>query len=295
MNDTKPISILKQIESYPPLPTTVTNVMEVTNNPESSANDLLKAILPDQTMCATILKIANSVLYGRPKQVDSVETAITVLGFDEIRNIVLAKAAVTAFKAIPEPHAREINAFWNHAFTCGLAARIIGEHLNQPSGRFFIAGLLHDIGKLAMLMAFGEQYDTAKWLTGFSTPAKLHEEQKAFAITHDKVAGQLLRCWQFPDNLIAAVHYHHSPHEAAEFRSYPLIVQIADFLSFMYIQPESPDEIALKAALHIQLPDFEDEWLSQNLPWEEITLESWFAWLKVDAGHGSGILDILAA
>jgi len=279
----------------PPLPITVSRVLEVTNNPESSANDLLKAILPDQTMCVAILKIANSVLYCRPKQVSSLETAVTVLGFNEIRNIVLAKAAVTAFKSIPKTHEKEIGAFWDHAFTCGLAARIISEHINQPSGQFFIAGLLHDIGKLAMLLAFDEKYDTSKWLTGFSGPEKLQKEQQTFATTHDIVGGRLLRHWQFPDNLIAALRYHHTPDLSSHLQSYPLVTQLADFLSYMYIKPESPDEQTLKTALHDQLPGFEDQWRDQNLPWEEITLESWFAWLKVDGEHGSGILDILAS
>jgi HD-like signal output (HDOD) protein len=295
MNDSKPVSIEKQIDLMPPLPITVSRVLEVTNNPESSANDLLKAILPDQTMCVAILKIANSVLYGRPKQVSSLETAVTVLGFNEIRNIVLAKAAVTAFNSIPKTHEKEIGAFWDHAFTCGLAARIIGEHINQPSGQFFIGGLLHDIGKLAMLLAFGEKYDTLKWFTGFSTTAKLQEEQQAFAITHDIVGGRLLRHWQFPDNLIAALHYHHTPNSSPLLQGYPLVIQLADFLSYMYIQPESPDEQTLKTALHVHLPDFEDQWRKQNLPWEEITLESLFAWVKVDGRHGSGILVFLAS
>jgi putative nucleotidyltransferase with HDIG domain len=295
MNDSKPISIENQIESMPPLPMTVSRVLEVTNNPESSANDLLKAILPDQTMCVAILKIANSVLYGRPKQVSSLETAVTVLGFNEIRNIVLAKAAVTAFNSIPKTHEKEIGAFWDHAFTCGLAARIIGEHINQPSGQFFIGGLLHDIGKLAMLLAFGEKYDTLKWFTGFSTTAKLQEEQQTFAITHEIVGAQLLRHWQFPDNLIAALHYHHTPNSSPLLQGYPLVIQLADFLSYMYIQPESPDEQTLKTALHAHLPDFEDQWRKQNLPWEEITLESLFAWVKVDGRHGSGILVFLAS
>ena len=192
MNEPKTISIEHQIEAFPPMPITVSKVIEVTNNPASSANDLVKAFLPDQTMCIAVLKIANSVLYGRLKQVNSLETAVTVLGFNEIRNIVLCKAAVTAFKPIAKAHQKEIDVFWDHAFTCGLAARIIGEHINQPSGEFFIAGLLHDIGKLAMLLIFGEKYNTSKWLSGLSNATKLEEEKETFTITHDKVGGQLL-------------------------------------------------------------------------------------------------------
>jgi HD-like signal output (HDOD) protein len=294
MNESKPVTIEQQIEALPPLPITVSRVMSVTNNPESSANDLVKAILPDQTMCVAILKMANSVLYGRPKQVSSLEMAVTVLGFDEIRNIVLAKAAVTTFKPIAKTHEREINMFWDHAFTCGLAARIIGEHINQPSGQFFISGLLHDIGKLAMLLMFGEKYNTSKWFSGLSTTTKLAEEKNTFTITHDIIGGRLLQRWQFPENLITALHYHHTPHSCSKLSVYPLVIQVADFLSFTYIQPEISDEHTLKTALHEHLPNFEVLWRQQNLPWEDITLESWYAWLKVDRENGSDILDILA-
>ncbi len=294
MNEPKPLSIAQQIEAFPLMPITVSKVIEVTNSQESSANDLVKAILPDQTMCISILKIANSVLYGRPKKVTSLESAVTVLGFNEIQNIVMAKAAVKAFKQIPKNHKEDVELLWNHAFTCGLAARIIGEHINQPSGQFFIAGLLHDIGKLAMLLILGEKYTTSKWLLGLSGSAKLEEEKEAYTISHDEVGGRLLKHWQFPDSLIAAVSYHHAPQDEAKLQIYPLVIQVADFLSLMYDQNEDADEQTLKAALESHLPNFEEQWRNQNLPLEEISLESWYSWLKVDRSHGSDILDILA-
>jgi HD-like signal output (HDOD) protein len=294
MNEQKTIPIENQIESLPPLPITVANVLAVTNNPESSANDLVKAILPDQTMCIAVLKIANSVLYGRPKKVSSLEAAVIVLGFNEVQNIVLAKAAVQAFQPIFKTHKEDLAAFWDHSFTCGLAARIVGEHINLPSGQFFVAGLLHDIGKLAMLLAFGKRYDTSKWLLGINSAERLKEELQAFRITHDIVGGRLLQRWQFPDNLITALQYHHSPGNADKLQGYPLVIQLADFLSHMYIQPEKPNEQTLKTSLATYLPDFQKQWQVMHLPWEDITLEEWFAWLKVDRENGSAILDILA-
>ena len=250
MNEPKPIPIDQQIDSLPPLPLTVADVLRVTNDPESSANDLVKAILPDQTMCLAVLKIANSVLYGRPKKVSSLETAVTILGFNEVRNIILAKAAVQAFQPLFKTHATDLSNFWDHSFTCGLAARIVSEHINLPSGQFFVAGLLHDIGKLAMLLAFGKRYDTHKWLVGLQNAEKL--------------------------------------------QGYPLVIQLADFLSHMYKLPDKPDEQGLKAALCSHLPDFQTAWQHMHLPWEDITLEEWFAWLKIDRENGSGVLDILA-
>jgi len=218
-----------------------------------------------------------------------------VLGFNEISNIVLARAAVKSFKPMLKTYEKELEVFWEHAFICALAARIIGEHINQPSGHFFIAGLLHDIGKLAMLLAFKENYDISRWLLGFSTAAKLKEEKKVFSTTHDVIGARLLQRWHFPDALVAALRYHHAPLAPSKFPIHSLIVKLADFLSFMYVQPVIQDETTLKIELRNHLPNFEEQWHKQKLPWEEVTLESYFAWLKVDHANGSGIIAILAS
>jgi HD-like signal output (HDOD) protein len=295
MTHTRQPGIDKQLEALPPLPLTVAQVMEVTADPLSSANDLMKAILPDQAMCVAILKIANSALYGRPKKVASLETAIVVLGFDEIRNIVLGKAAVTTFSDIFKTRRAALKHFWDHAFTCGLAARIVAEHLGLQSGQFFIAGLLHDFGKLAMLLAFDRRYDPDRWLSEISTEASLAGEIELFSTTHAEVGGRLLHHWHFPDTLISALRYHHLPRQAGKLVGYALVVQLADFLAHCCALTEDPDDDALKELLARNLPGFLDTWQERNLPWEETTLEYLFAWLKVDRKHGSSILDILAS
>ncbi|BHH81828.1 HDOD domain-containing protein [Desulforhopalus sp. 52FAK] len=294
MTNPKPLSIAQQVESFPLMPITVSKVIEVTNNPESCANDLVKAVLPDQTMCIAILKMANSALYGRPKKVASLETAVTVLGFNEVQNIVLAKATVGAFKQIPKKSKQDVELLWSHSFTCGLSARIIAEHINQDSGLLFIAGLLHDIGKLAMMLILEDRYESSRWLPGLSSQSKLDAEKENFTLTHDEVGGRLLKHWQFPDRLIEAVNYHHTPVLGPGEHIFPLILQLADFLSLMYEHNEAADEKTLKDALSWHLPDFEDHWRQQKLPLEDISLESWYNWLKVDIRHGSEILDILA-
>ena len=293
MNPSRPGSIEQQLESLPPLSHTVARVMEVTNNPESSANDLMKAILPDQSMCVAILKMANSAFYGRPNKVSSVETAITVLGFNEVQNIVLSKAAMTSFKPVIQKNRQQLQGFWEHAFTCGLAAKNIAEQLNQKPGLFFMAGLLHDLGKLAMLFAFGDNYHPDENLLHLSTEKSLENELAAFKVSHDLVGAHLLKKWQFPGNLLTALQYHHSPQKAPALRPLPLIVQLADFLSHMYKLPQKPTEEILKSELRRLLPAFEENWLDMKLPWQEITLETWFAFLKMDRDHGSDVLDIL--
>lgn len=292
-SQSRPGSIEQQLESLPPLPDTVAKVLQVAEDPESSANDLMKAILPDQPMCMAILKLANSALYGRPKAVSSIETAITVLGFNEIQNIVLGKAAISAFRPIIQQYRKELQGFWEHAFTCALAAKNIAEQLNQKPGPFFMAGLLHDLGKLVLLLRYEEHYQSQQGLQRFSTTATLAQEQHDFTARHDILGGHLLKRWHFPASLVIALQFHHQPEKAPTMQELALIVQLADFLAHMYTRPRQQTEKSLLATLEEHLPHFVTFWQTKRLPWQDITVETWLAFLKIDRDNGSAVLDIL--
>lgn len=296
MTESKYQEIERQIDSFPSIPATVAQVLSVVGNPESSLQDLIQAILPDQSMCVAILKIANSALYGRSEKVSSLEVAIMVLGFNEVQNIVLGRSVVTAFGSVCKKDKEVIDQFWDHAFTCGLAAKIIAEHLGLSSpGQFFVGGLIHDIGKLAMLLTFPEEYNASHWLSGFSTEEKLHEERRTFSISHDEVGSRFLEHWHFPKNLLSAIGYHHSPHTAPVHKGFPLLIQLADVLAFFCCNEDILAERDLFASIPQYLPNFEKQWCAQKLPWDSFTLEAWFAWIKIDHSHGSAIMSILSS
>lgn len=148
-------ALIKQTDSYPPLPRTVLRVLEITGDPESSAHELMQAILPDQSICVAILKIVNSAFFGRPRKVCSIEQAVVVLGFVESRNIILAQAVFSSFHQFRITNKEDIDALWQDSLACALAATIIASRTTgyAPS-QLFIAGLIHDIGKLILLLAF---------------------------------------------------------------------------------------------------------------------------------------------
>lgn len=288
--------IERHIDSFPSLPATVTQVLSVIGNPESSVQDLIQAILPDQSMCVAILKIANSALYGRSEKVSSLEKAIMVLGFNEVQNIVLGKSVVTAFGTICKKNKPVIDQFWDHSFTCGLAAKTIAEHLGLSSpGQFFVGGLIHDIGKLAMLLTFPDQYLPSSWLAGFSSEEKLLEERQTFTISHDEVGSHLLKRWHFPESLLSAIEYHHAPDDAPKHKGFPLLIQLADILAFLCCNQDFLADRDLFTTIPLYLPKFEKLWCEQNLPWDSYTLEAWFAWIKIDHSHGSAIMSILSS
>ncbi len=294
MSDSYYSRIEKNIDSFPSLPSTVAEVMNVVNHPDSSAKELTQAILPDQSMCVAILKLANSVLYGRPKKVSSLETAITVLGFDEIQNIVLTRSVLSSFGSVFKRNDQIISDFWDHSYTCALAAKVIAEHFSISSpGRFFIGGLIHDIGKLAMLLTFPEEYPADQWLVGFSTKDKLNEERQLFSITHEEVGSRLLEKWNFPEALSNGLQYHHCPVECEKHRGFPLIIQLADALAYICCNMPKEEVVDISLLIEGLLPGIEENWQQNNLPLDKVKLDMWYSWAEIERKHGNSILSIL--
>ena len=286
--------ILKKIDSFPVLPDTVAKVLEVTSNPESSAKDLMQAVLSDQSMCIAILKVANSALFGQPKKVSSIERAIMILGFNEVQSIVLGRAVVGAFEDVKKEHKQVIESFWSHSFNCGLAAKTIAENMGLSAGDFFICGLIHDIGKLAMYLILEDEYDPARWMEGFSSSERLIDEKLFFDTDHTVVGSKLLRHWSFPESLLVAMEYHHDPFKVSRGKGFPLVIQLADFYAHLTRMDHLLEDQTLADLTAQHLPDIKAQWKNSKLPWVDLAMESWYAWLKIDQEHGSGIISIFA-
>lgn len=278
MTITRDELIKQHIDSFPVLPVTVTNLMTVTSNPESSVQDVVEVILTDQSLCLTVLKIANSVLFGRPKKVDSIKMAVAILGFNEVQRIALAKALINSFSKIAKQHKSSIDKFWEHSFVCGMVARVIAQDLYVSPDIAFMGGLIHDIGKLIMLETFVDDY-ALDWMIKISNEKMLHDELHMFSFTHDKVGGQLLRKWFFPENLITAVEYHHRPSEADEEKGVAHIIQLADILTHYCFNQQALGDDDILTAINCSLPDIRSQWQDSRLPLENEAIAGWFNWL----------------
>lgn len=288
-------AISNQINSLPALPAIVSKVMAITANPESSANDLMRAILPDQTMCSTILKVANSAFFGIPREVSTMERAVVVLGQEEIKNIVIGKAIFSSFPTLSRDNRNTVSLFWEHAFTCGLAAKIMGEHLHLPPSELFIAGLIHDIGKLAMFMAFPLEYPVLREISNPCNADDTTEELTHFGISHDRVGQQLAERWLLPEQLVMAIGYHHSPEEAPTRKEFPLIVQVADILSLMYCHSDCMESCDIEKIFVDFLPETSMMWEENKLCWEKDNFGKWFDLLKQHRENDQAILSAFSS
>jgi putative nucleotidyltransferase with HDIG domain len=234
------------------LPAVALRVIEVTADPKSSANDLMQIIGPDVSLTAKILKIANSPFYGLTREISSLQHAVTVLGFKEIRNLVISTVAFESFKNLNQNGKFDISKFWRHSFYCALAAKIIAVDLKSGGSELFVAGLVHDIGKLAMYIAFPNEF---MMQIEIMSPLKIkytafEAEKDIFGMTHDEVGMKLLERWMFPKSLLTAVGYHHRPQEADKKSRFPIIVHVADILTHVYeMQDEEEEEDSVDAEL----------------------------------------------
>ncbi len=230
------------IKFLPSLPATVSQVLAITSDPESNAEDLIAAIIPDQSMCAAILHIANSAFFGMSKQVSTLKQAVVVLGHREIRNIVISRAVYNAFPQLNKTQHNGTSLFWEHSFRCALLAMIIGKEASVEPGEIFVAGLIHDIGKLPLLMTYPEEYILIR---NFDDPYYGEGEQELYGTTHSKVGCNLTQKWLFPPILVASTTYHHQPEKADDgMRLYPALIQLADaILLLSSLEELAPQEI----------------------------------------------------
>ena len=283
------------IDSFPALPATVAKVLQVTADPESSADDLMKVVLPDQSMCSAILKIANSAFFGIPREVSTIERAVMVLGFEEVRNVIIGKALFAAFPKLNASFKDTVNLFWEHSFSCGLVAKIIAKELGFPQSELFVAGLIHDIGKLAMLMTFPNDYPLLRELTEPRYTGIIASENSDFGTSHDTVGKQLANRWLLPQKLVIAIAHHHNPQNAPAEKHFPLIIQVADILSYMHCSPDMFGPKDVKRIFEDFLTEPLSLWAENKLPLDLDNLVNWFELLAVSREENQPILDIFTS
>jgi len=266
----KEVSILiNKINSFPTLPTVAIQVVQTTSNPKSSARDLMDIINPDISLTTKILKIANSPFYGLSREIDSLQHAVTILGFKEIRNLVLSTVVFDSFKNLKEHAKFDIKKFWKHSFVCGVAANILAAEMKKASNEFFVAGLIHDIGKLVIYITLPNEFFKLIDVTGslklkFET---FQAEKDILGMTHGEVGMSLLKRWNFPENLRTAVGFHHHPQETDKKSLLTFVVHTADILAHIYEMPaEEKDGNSLKTETFY--PDIIKQALTFGIKWD---------------------------
>lgn len=231
MSDKDVQEAIRRIRELPTLPSILLRIIETVNDPDSSALDLGQHIAADQSLSATILRVVNSAYYGFYRQVNSVTTAIVILGFHEVRNLALM---AKAFQAFADSNSRyDRRQLWRHSLATAMAAERIARlrRLNADGGHF-IAGLLHDLGKVVLDTLYPVEYALVVRRAHNEKTPVLDQEIRAFNLDHTQAGAMLAGHWNLPTPVAEAMARHHHPDSAQVAQELVHVTALANYLTY---------------------------------------------------------------
>lgn len=213
------------------LPEVYYRAQELLDDPRHDLGSLAKTIETDAGLAARLLRVVNSPLYGLPRRVDRISYALSILGNDHLRDLLLATSVTRIFTKIPA-RLVDLSTFWHHSIYCGLIAQRLARRCRVlHAERLMVAGIVHDIGQLVLYQVQPERSAQVLALAEPIDDGMHRAELAVFGYSHGEVGAALLQTWRMPDSLGTIVRHHHQPRQAGPFRLEAAIVHIANSLA----------------------------------------------------------------
>ncbi len=262
---------LSRIGTLAPLSALAKSIMDISNDPRSSARNLADEIKKDQSITAKILQIVNSAFYGFHREIGNVDHAIVVMGFDEVVNIALA-ASLLQFYENGRNFLFDRDKFWLHSLGSAYIARGLSRFANEVLSKdAFVVGLLHDFGKVAMRQHFRDIFYKIIAEAARRKQPLHHVSLELADIEHGEVGALVADSWDLPVPLVKAIRYHHTPESAGLDEKEVHIAHLANILCHRNdigksgnTVPDDPSPISLRA-LGIAEEDLDEVWKSLKI------------------------------
>jgi len=217
------------------LPNVFIRINELVENPNSSSNDIAKAVGQDPSFTVRLLRVANSSFYGFSSTIDTVSKAVAIIGTSQIRSLALATSIASSFEGLPNTLV-SMEHFWRHSLYCALVARSLAKRMaGCDADAVFTAALLHDIGELVIFSRLPKEAKDSLLLVLDSAdelPVYLAERQ-IMGFDHAQVGGELARQWKLPPMLKECIEFHHDINAELSFPKEVAIIHIANILALM--------------------------------------------------------------
>jgi putative nucleotidyltransferase with HDIG domain len=244
-----PEQVRQRVQTLPSLPTTVLALGRAVADPRCTVDRILGLLAQDPALSATLLRLANSAAYGRDGRIMDLRSAVLRMGFDAIHQLGQSAAILRTIHG--GGHLDPLR-LWQHSVAVGQVARGICVLAGRDGDReaAYLAGLLHDIGKLALDQCFPAEYGPVLAAVAAGA-AGLEAEREWLGVTHADVGAMVARQWNFPEPMAAAIHDHHQA-DAGDFLTG--LVHLSDLLVRTRI-PSGPADEGLAFVL-AELPAF---------------------------------------
>lgn len=231
--------LLRKIDELPSLPETVTKIKEALDDPEIEMKKIEVLIERDPLVAAKLLKLANSAAYSFSGRIAQIPMAMRLLGLQEIYNLVLAS---TVLSMLENAQGFDYERFWNEALFTASAVPLIAKVADvRPTPALATAGLLHDIGRFALVQVSPERYK--KIAPNYSGVNLATVEQELLGLSHPEAGYAVADHWDLPTEITTLIRYHHRPERAESMQTEACILSLATFLAEAHLKGEDRREI----------------------------------------------------
>ena len=215
---------IESLSSLPTIPPVVTKILGVIDSEDISLKKIGEFISQDQSISARVLKIVNSPIYGFPGRISSVHQALMLIGLSAVKGMLLG---ISIFDMMQQ----SMVGLWEHSIGTAIASRIIASRVGiKNPDDVSVAGLIHDIGKVALSMCYPELYKKTLELASDRQMYITEAEKEVFGVTHTQAGRWLTEKWNFPKELIESVSSHHNPLQSKEYSKVTSIVTLSENL-----------------------------------------------------------------
>jgi len=227
--------VVVQCDNMVSLPEIYLKLSEKIDRPETTNNELADLVKLEPGVASKLLSIVNSPFYGLAGTIATPVHAISIIGRNDFKNLVLGSSVVEVFRKLP-CKVFTLHRYWEHCLLVAICSKLLGKHwrLNEDREQLFVAGLLHDIGKLMVAQVLPEQADqlAPAWQTlADGGAASSVEEQVLLGFTHAEAGAALLKAWGLPGLLQLAAGHHHHPELGGSHQAALHIVYMANVLA----------------------------------------------------------------
>jgi putative nucleotidyltransferase with HDIG domain len=229
------------LRDLPPFPAIATRVLQLLAREDVPLQQVVELIRADAAFSAGILRAANSALFGLASRVETVKHAVMVMGVDRVRTLALTVALSSYLRAALRIEA--LRRCWRHSLACALLSEELASVCCMPTDRAFTAGLLHDVGRLGLLVAYPVQYANAVLVSDENGFDLLQTERDLFDIDHGEAGRWLMREWKLPEEFHEVAARHHQDLLPTRFdllEVVSLACRLADTLGYEVVKPRQP-------------------------------------------------------
>lgn len=224
--------LMMKINELPFLPSVTCRVVELTEDPKTTTAQLSDVISQDQVLVSKVLKMVNSAYYGLPRRIASVNEAVTILGLDTLKTLVIGASVYSAINETSQRSGFKQESLWRHSAASAAAARILAMKLGiNQNEHAFVAGLLHDIGKIIILLFFPEDYHLIIGNAEAANKSVYETEKEVLKLTHADVGKIVAQKWGFPGILVDTIGNHHDPVYHGENHELVNVIQMSNAVS----------------------------------------------------------------